>query len=589
VPKDFGKPGDEGDSQDEGPCVPAEIPGDWCDGKDNDCNGEVDEGAKPLAFSEDFSESRGWLRKTPTGPLNHVLGPIAFADFTQANNVAWLPMTPWQGDIELDASVLIGSLAPGAQFFIGTYSTIDGAGQWLGRSGTVFTRQSDIQVRADIIVNDELLASVVVPSNEILRILFTVNNADGQARTQLLRGDGSLVDQASTNTLTTVPNYGGLLVAVEGGAVVGSVSRIKVGGGFNCEASETPLCVAADCVATELCQFDLCNPFMGCQIVPKYCAPANGCLLPAVCNGETGKCSQETKANGESCELGCITGATCNEGVCEGGESVVCDGPGACQEEATCVPAFNQCVFPNKADGLECDDSNSCTQGDQCIEGECQSGIDTTCPENGLCESESSCNPETGQCSLVEPLEDGSGCDDGDPCTDTDICTGGACAGVDKVCDDGNQCTTDSCGVAGCEYVAGGDCEIWSTQITGLISGPPAVHELVVFVAAETLAAINADSGELLWESQDVVDCTSPIHKPRWFIALCGRCGPQGQRAIGKGQRELRRRGMGLSHWGWWQLQTRPQRSLSHSFHSDPHRYCHLRVYHRLWSLRSFT
>ncbi|HIN86078.1 MAG TPA: hypothetical protein EYN06_06320, partial [Myxococcales bacterium] len=224
-------------------------------------------------------------------------------------------------------------------------------------------------------------------------------------------------------------------------------------------------------------------------------------------------CSQAQKADGEACTLGCVTAAVCNAGVCEGTEPVVCDEPSQCLEAATCVPAFNQCVFPTKLDGLECDDGSLCTQGDQCIHGECLAGVDTTCPTNETCESVSICEPSTGECSEVLPLEDETSCDDSDPCTDVDTCIGGECISqVVKDCDDGNPCTTDSCGPTGCMYVGGTveECVLWEVNTTGFISGPPGVHGPNLYVAAAKLAAINSDSGELLWESEEVVDCTSP-------------------------------------------------------------------------------
>ncbi len=99
-----------------------------------------------------------------------------------------------------------------------------------------------------------------------------------------------------------------------------------------------------------------------------------------------------------------------------------------------------------------CDDGDSCTQGDVCVQpqgagGFCQ-GAPVVCDDGNPC-TQDSCDPGTGSCRFV-PTPDVA-CDDGDSCTVSDICVPDAqggppdCQGTPLNCDDGNLCTTDFC------------------------------------------------------------------------------------------------------------------------------------------------
>src|SRR5262249_48366377 len=64
-----------------------------------------------------------------------------------------------------------------------------------------------------------------------------------------------------------------------------------------------------------------------------------------------------------------------------------------------------------------CDDGNACTQGDECVNGQCL-GAPTpaaqACVGGNVCVGVGSCDPGTGTCVTSAPAN----CDDGDSCTD---------------------------------------------------------------------------------------------------------------------------------------------------------------------------
>jgi len=205
----------------------------------------------------------------------------------------------------------------------------------------------------------------------------------------------------------------------------------------------------------------------------------------------------------------CSAGQTCCDAVCVGGDS------GACCADRDCTMPPNAC---HAGDGLcregeclylprdgSCDDGNSCTIEDTCINGECTStpvtcrgALPPTCdvedenlvvwartcdPASGQCEDrqvatelcpacgESCLGPcadldcstrgddcNTGLCSVVtgtatcvrEPAPDGS------PCGNGGFCQAGTCAecATNAHCNDENPCTTDSCVGGTCQHTA---------------------------------------------------------------------------------------------------------------------------------------
>jgi hypothetical protein len=79
--------------------------------------------------------------------------------------------------------------------------------------------------------------------------------------------------------------------------------------------------------------------------------------------------------------------------------------------------------------GTGCSDGNLCTQTDTCQSGVCQGGNPVVCTASDPCHDVGTCAPASGSCSNPSRA-DGTGCNDGDPCTGNDACSGGVCVGA---------------------------------------------------------------------------------------------------------------------------------------------------------------
>jgi len=119
--------------------------------------------------------------------------------------------------------------------------------------------------------------------------------------------------------------------------------------------------------------------------------------------------------------------------------------------KAVCNAETGKCSVEPANEGFACDDSDSCTVGDQCEEGQCTPGVPVICEDANEC-TDDSCDPESG-CVFADNTE---ACNDGDVCTTADHCAQGQCvAGGQLACDDANECTDDSCDPGlGCVHAA---------------------------------------------------------------------------------------------------------------------------------------
>ncbi len=227
------------------------------------------------------------------------------------------------------------------------------------------------------------------------------------------------------------------------------------------------------------------------------CASVADCPAPPACSQATcsdkGACVYAPVADGQKCDDGnaCSTGDLCSNAVCQGAGQLDCDDQNPCSTDK-CNPLAG-CVNLAATATTVCDDGNSCTAGDTCLEGKCQAGVNTCqCTSNSDCgkfedgnlcngslycdksagapyackvnpatlvvcaEDENTacqnntCIPATGACSLiVAPPQ--TPCSDGDKCTTGDFCEKGLCLGGTNTCyckqdgdckglEDGNSC-----------------------------------------------------------------------------------------------------------------------------------------------------
>ena len=175
--------------------------------------------------------------------------------------------------------------------------------------------------------------------------------------------------------------------------------------------------VPAVCADNNPCTDDSCDPDAGCLYVPNQVECADGDF--------------------------CTAGDTCADGACVPGEQIQCDDENLCTDD-TCEPLAGCVHSPNAAD---CDDGNECTVGDHCEIGQCLFVTTLDCNDDNPCTGDS-CSADGGcQYTFVD-----AACDDGDSCTINDQCVQGACmSGPPMVCDDGNPCTVEACKAGVCQ------------------------------------------------------------------------------------------------------------------------------------------
>jgi len=251
-----------------------------------------------------------------------------------------------------------------------------------------------------------------------------------------------------------------------------------------------------DCAVFEdgdLCTGSLICEEGVCEIDPETVVVCDGsddtdCLY-TVCMPETGECVQVQAYDGAACDDGdlCTDGDACLGGVCGSGGLSSCKDGNPCTEDS-CDPLVGCINTP--LTGTSCDDGNPCTSGDECVEGVCESGMNTCfCAADGDCaafedgdlcngtlicvESQClldedsvvecpppagpcvsvACDPDTGDCPET-PVEDGLPCDDEDACTEGDACIAGVCeGGAPLYCYDEDLCTGDECDpLTGCVF-----------------------------------------------------------------------------------------------------------------------------------------
>ncbi len=199
------------------------------------------------------------------------------------------------------------------------------------------------------------------------------------------------------------------------------------------------------CTIGETCAEGLCSAGVALN-----CNDGNPCTNDA-CDPDDG-CYHVN--NELPCDDGtpCTTLDTCQAGACVGGPWLVCNDENPCTDDA-CTPASGCTFVPNSA---PCDDGNACTANDQCGSGSCLAGALLDCDDNNLC-TDDLCAPDSGCVHTFNsaPCSDGNGCTNGDQCV-TGQCQPGPVIG----CDDGNPCTDDSCANGACLHAPNSaDCD----------------------------------------------------------------------------------------------------------------------------------
>ena len=242
------------------------------------------------------------------------------------------------------------------------------------------------------------------------------------------------------------------------------------------------------CTKADVCKGGSCS---GSVLV---CNDGDPCTID-FCDPKQGQCKTEAAQGGCDDKDACTGPDLCKQGACVGlaKSATVCNDGNPCTADS-CDKALGCVNVPNSA---SCDDGNSCTKGDTCKGGKCV-GSQTICEcvQDGDCAAkddgnacngvlfcdkskqpfackkkafsevkcdasgnsaclENQCVPKTGKCLFVA-VKQGQVCSDNNACTAGETCQGGKCTGgVGKTCDDKNACTADSCDIAkGCVFLA---------------------------------------------------------------------------------------------------------------------------------------
>ena len=226
-------------------------------------------------------------------------------------------------------------------------------------------------------------------------------------------------------------------------------------GGQCCDPSCLFAVAGSPCDDNDACTWiDTCATSLACVgSNPVVCQALDQCHDVGSCDQATGFCSDPVLADGVACDDGdeCTQSDSCQAGVCEGSNPVVCTASDQCHGVGSCNPATGVCSDPAIGDGTACDDGDECTQSDSCLAGVCEGSNPVVCPASDQCHDVGSCDQATGFCS--DPvLADGVACDDGSECTLGDTCQAGSCqAGEAPDCDDNTLCTDDLClPISGC-------------------------------------------------------------------------------------------------------------------------------------------
>jgi hypothetical protein len=311
------------------------------------------------------------------------------------------------------------------------------------------------------------------------------------------------------------------------------------------------------CTQSDTCQTGACS---GAD--PVVCTAQDQCHDAGTCDPATGSCSNPAKADGATCDDGnaCTQSDTCQTGACTGADPVVCTALDDCHQAGTCDPATGICTNPTEPDGTACGNpGNLCLQTHQCVGGVCTGSNPVVCAPTDQCHDAGECDPETGTCSTPEK-PNGTGCDDGNACTQTDLCQAGSCTGGDPVvctaldqchaagscdpetgactnpakpdgsfCDDRHLCTEEACVDGVCLSVPIADCTECTTA-----ADCDDDDECTTDVCSEGLCAslpIENCPSEVCDDGVDndgdgQVDCADPdcATNPVCKVEICGNC-----------------------------------------------------------------
>ena len=213
----------------------------------------------------------------------------------------------------------------------------------------------------------------------------------------------------------------------------------------SCEAE--PVDDGASCDDGDYCTINTECSDGECTGIPRDCSDLTDECNVGVCDSEAESCVAVPVSDGTSCDDGlyCTVNTSCSDGACTGSPRSCSSASDQCNE-GVCNEDENTCEPLPVSDGTECDNGLYCTINDTCEEGVCTAGDDRSCSAaDGACR-EGECDEENNTCT-GDPLPDGSSCDDGLYCTVNTTCSDGECVDSQpRDCSgEGDQCNAGIC------------------------------------------------------------------------------------------------------------------------------------------------
>ena len=205
----------------------------------------------------------------------------------------------------------------------------------------------------------------------------------------------------------------------------------------------------AFCTLGDVCTAGVCGgAARDCSAVADQCNTG-------VCDESADACVAMAVANDTPCDDGlyCNVGEACQAGQCTGGMARSCSAQGGSCRSGVCDEATDSCTGDPVPDGTACDDSQFCTTVDTCLAGTCVGGAARDCSAlDGVCQT-GICDENLNACA-GQTASDGTTCDDGRFCTTVDSCAGGVCVGGGPAPDCSGVTGGDPCLIGVCDPTA---------------------------------------------------------------------------------------------------------------------------------------
>jgi hypothetical protein len=275
---------------------------------------------------------------------------------------------------------------------------------------------------------------------------------------------------------------------------------------------------AGDCADGDPCTVDACQPEIGCVHTPKDCGGSLAGPCEAAACDSTGACVIVASADGAPCtdDDPCTTGDACLAGACAGA-GIVCDDGDSCTSDAC---AAGTCAF-EQTPGAACDDGDACTVEDRCAAAGCV-GTAIACDDGDACttdtcEAGTCLHAKIALCGVGVPCNGsaGSSCNDGDSDTVADVCIEQVCLGFTRTTVSGAVATATA--LRGVDYAAGRWFVIIDNGIPvvgnggglGLLNEDGSVTTAAETKSASTFQALRggfaSDSAGRLWRFEPAV------------------------------------------------------------------------------------